>query len=359
MTVDSPANGIHKLKQLPPIMKLTSALELKHRLVTRTLRRIWTARTVAEVAMRSRRIAAREDGRAQARPRGLALGVAAGRGKGDYRLAIRVQDPEWLDSPLLEHIRREARGEVELRYTGAIHALAARRTGHWYRRRIRPLEIGISVAHKNVTAGTIGAFVRRGRSKDWFILSNNHVLADVNAGRPGDEILQPGPADGGRLRKEDIVARLAKFERISFSDPNLVDCAIARVVDGMEVVSGSIHGIGDLKGVREDDVELGMVVRKLGRTTGLKKGRVTAVALDDVAVDMGTGIASFDNQIEIESAETRAFCRGGDSGSLIVDADDRAAALLFAGADHGGTGNLGLTYANPIEAVIQALEVRF
>ena len=32
---------------------------------------------------------------------------------------------------------------------------------------------------------------------DYLILSNNYVLVDVNAGKPGDLIPQPGPFDGG------------------------------------------------------------------------------------------------------------------------------------------------------------------
>jgi hypothetical protein len=48
----------------------------------------------------------------------------------------------------------------------------------------------------------------------------------------------------------------------------------------------------------------------------------------------------------------------GDSGSLIVDDQMLAAALLFAGGDHGGSNGKGLTYANPIAAVLKALKVK-
>ena len=47
---------------------------------------------------------------------------------------------------------------------------------------------------------------------------------------------------------------------------------------------------------------------------------------------------------------------GGDSGSLIVDREMRAVALLFAGGETGGTNGLGLTFANPIGAVLSALK---
>jgi hypothetical protein len=49
--------------------------------------------------------------------------------------------------------------------------------------------------------------------------------------------------------------------------------------------------------------------------------------------------------------------QGGDSGSLIVDADRKAVAILFAGGDLGGSNGKGLTFANPIDAVLKALKI--
>jgi hypothetical protein len=64
-----------------------------------------------------------------------------------------------------------------------------------------------------------------------------------------------------------------------------------------------------------------------------------------------TLLATFDDQIEIEGDGPDAFCAGGDSGSLILDEDNRAVALLFAGTETGGTNGSGVTYANPIATV--------
>jgi hypothetical protein len=49
---------------------------------------------------------------------------------------------------------------------------------------------------------------------DYLMLSNNHVLADSNEGKPGDLILQPGSFDGGIL-SADGVATLERFEPIT------------------------------------------------------------------------------------------------------------------------------------------------
>ena len=103
---------------------------------------------------------------------------------------------------------------------------------------------------------------------------------------------------------------------------------------------------------------MGDVVHKVGRTTGVRHGRVTAFELDGVAVEYDIGVISFDNQIEIEGPGNKSFSDAGDSGSLIVDDQMLAAALLFAGGDHGGSNGKGLTYANPIAAVLKALKVK-
>ncbi len=69
------------------------------------------------------------------------------------------------------------------------------------RTRVRPAKGGYSVGHYRITAGTIATCVYDsspypGIPPRYYILSNNHVLANSNSARLGDPILQPGPADG-------------------------------------------------------------------------------------------------------------------------------------------------------------------
>ena len=67
-------------------------------------------------------------------------------------------------------------------------------------RQPRPVPIGVSTGHLNVTAGTIGARVID-ETRNVFALSNNHVYADGNDASKGDFVIQPGTLDGGhRLR---------------------------------------------------------------------------------------------------------------------------------------------------------------
>ena len=283
------------------------------------------------------------------------LGVSA-RGKRNYRLAVRLQDRALERSELVARISARAKGEVDVRYVGRIRARAT----PWYRSRQRPLLIGSStgfLASGFIMAGTLGCFVRSGFSTALYILSNNHVLADENRYPRGRPIVQPGGLDGGSPTA-DRVARLTRFVRLDPAKTNFVDAAIAKLHGSIRADVHKLRGIGTLAGQRGGDLEVGDVVHKVGRTTGVRHGRVTAFELDGVAVEYDIGVVSFDDQIEIEGAGTRAFSDAGDSGSLIVDAQMRAAALLFAGGDHGGSNGKGLTYANPIGAVLEALKVK-
>ena len=188
------------------------------------------------------------------------------------------------------------------------------------------------------------------------ILSNNHVLANENRAKKGDPILQPGHFDQGQ-NPTDGVATLLGFMKLKRIGANLVDCAVAAVNDGIQHDHRKLTGLGKLAGIGDMIVDEGTAVAKAGRTTGVTHGRVTAFEVDNVVVEYDLGYLRFDNQLEIEGAGDLPFSQGGDSGSLIVDAEHRAVALLFAGGDVGGANGKGLTYANPLAAAFSALKV--
>ena len=229
--------------------------------------------------------------------------------------------------------------------------------------RIRPAEGGYSVGHVKITAGTIATCVyeilpggsRRpthgiGIPPKYYILSNNHVLANSNAAHAGDPILQPGPFDGG-TDPADRIARLSRFVPITFDPPvprirhrNLVDAAIAE--GPFHDLDREIYWLGYVRGWRpKRKVSVGTIVQKTGRTTNYTIGRITAV---NATVDVGYGggmVARFSDQII-----TTNMSAGGDSGSLVTTPDNVAVGLLFAGSSVA-------TIANQIENVRSLMRV--
>jgi hypothetical protein len=216
----------------------------------------------------------------------------------------------------------------------------------------RPAVPGFSIGHHAITAGTFGCVVedlrRRDGGGEYLILSNNHVLADVNKGRPGDLILQPGPFAGGQF-PSDAVATLDRFEPIvlsAFPNPpgyNLVDAVVARPHES-RLITPSIIGLAMPSGISQ--AVPGMAVIKAGRTTEVTVGVVLATNVT-VAVGYGAdGIGTFRHQII-----TTAMAAGGDSGSLLMDLNLNAIGLLFAGSSI-------ITIHNHIADVEVALGVR-
>jgi hypothetical protein len=198
--------------------------------------------------------------------------------------------------------------------------------------------------------------VRDRSTGEILILSNNHVLANENNAVVGDLIIQPGDLDGG-TKSADAIGKLRSFIKLKKTGKNFVDCAVASIKSGIKSNRQKLGTFGNLAGLGLEVVVDGTDVRKVGRTTGETKGRVTAFELDNVVVEYDLGNLRFDDQIEIEGAGANSFSDGGDSGSLIFDRDRGAVALLFAGGDQGGSNDMGLTYGNPIRSVLDALKV--
>jgi hypothetical protein len=272
---------------------------------------------------------------------------------------------------------------VDVVETGAIAAHGLNRCAA-----LRPARPGMSVGHPGGNIGTIGAIVRRGEQH--FILSNNHVLALLNQASPGDPIWQPAPGDGGT--SADQVAELADFVPLRFlsedgtstdlapeseeapgcaaqlakllnffvegvrnlnrtvtalpappSVPeNHVDAALARAIDSALLDPNIVDLGGPPRGIAP--AQLGMPVVKSGRTSGVTEGKVLQV---DVTVNVryGDRQARFTDQIMVSP-----ISRLGDSGSLVVDHERRAVALLFAGSEQ-------VTVVSPIDFVLRALNV--
>ena len=286
---------------------------------------------------------------------GVALGLAPV-GRDQVHLAIRLIEQADADV-VLAGLDDGAREEVDIRVIGPVRPLSSPSPDE-LQQRVRPLRPGLSISHPDVTAGTLGGFVRRPGADQLLVLSNNHVLANSDAAALGDPALQPGVADGGTAA--DRIGTLAGFVPLTDEPGNLVDAAVAALDAGVEADPTAYPGgalLGTVAAV--DDVDPDEEVEKLGRTTGHTRGRITAVEVDGVGVQYDDGVHTFDDQVEIEGL-TGAFSAGGDSGSVIWRSRDRApVGLLFAGSTEGGSAGGGVTFANPLATVLRELGVEW
>jgi hypothetical protein len=238
---------------------------------------------------------------------------------------------------------------IEMPVAGFLSDVTTGEPAHWEThpggiRESREIIVGgLSGANTNLTgqSGTIGYFCTRRsllpRRREVHILSNSHVFADLRKATvdEGDMIMHPSPGEAATGRP---IGALVNFSAVKFDggpqDPNHVDAALAKLWEPQSH-RPLIPFVGAVKGhVAKGEVEVGEPARKFGRTTGYTEGCVFSIYLDIwVRYDRTGRSAFFANQILIEptAPQFTDFVSKGDSGSLVVDSEQHALGLIFAG----------------------------
>ena len=217
-----------------------------------------------------------------------------------------------------------------------------------------------SLAYGYIMAGTLGVALIDRTDGSEVLLSNNHVLANhdtttENRANAGDPIVQPGTLDGGSCTT-DRIGTLKRWIPFNLTGDNQVDAAIADLNNEDDALECQIGcDIGRVNGYRslgESDLEI--QVQKCGRTTGYTTGTVIDVdATVNVSYETLTPGGIVVRTITfIDQILTTAMSDSGDSGSLILDMEEKAVGLLFAGSST-------VTVANRIEVVLDLLNLEF
>lgn len=299
--------------------------------------------------------AVRDNMLAKANVIGVGVGpkITNGEETGDVALKVYVSKKGTSIPSTSDRVPKQAKGSSGAVKTDVVQLAPLRARG--FTNRLRPGLGGCSgaVDVPGLTfTGTLGLAMRgygayEGR---FFVLSNNHVLADENRSRIGDPVVQPGSLDGGKI-PDDVIGHLFDYVPLQFPSPtdprpvNHVDAALAEVNFGS--FSREVFWVGYPKGWRDrrhvyaELIGNGAVpVQKTGRTTSYTQGEITDVSFEGW-IGYSTGPAWFEDQLLIEPG---TFSDAGDSGSCILDLDEHIVGLLFAGgATH--------TIANPIDDV--------
>jgi hypothetical protein len=237
------------------------------------------------------------------------------------------------------------------------------------RTRYRPVPAGCSIGPEaSVSAGTLGGWACDNTDDTTVLLTNNHVISNLDTMPVLRRIVQPGRFDGGVL-PGDVIGRLkrhiplATVANVPGANPpaSVVDAAIGTIdVDWTSnLLQINVPVIFELQAPA-----LGMNVQKRGRTTRrTTNGRITTINLTTLVTYRNrTRLGRIQNAFVISSTDGNPFSAAGDSGSLILNqaagelnGTFPVVGLLFAGG-RDAAGN-PLTVANDINAVFGALDL--
>lgn len=196
-----------------------------------------------------------------------------------------------------------------------------------HRDKYRPALGGVSIGHKDITAGTLGIVLWSSRLEKPVILTNNHVGACSNKGNIGDPVFQPGPADHKRIEETEI-GKLADFVEIAENKKNKQDSSAIKINNLDDVKPNHIDGYGVVTGF-DLKPENNMKVRISSRTKPeMSEGQVTDTSAT-ISVKFNNFTAKFSDQIL-----TTPMSQPGDSGSIAITPKNKIVGLLFAGSSN-------------------------
>lgn len=228
---------------------------------------------------------------------------------------------------------------------------------------------GSSISVGNCSeAGTLGCLLRDGNG-DLYGLSNNHVSGSCSQAPIGMPIVAPGIMDvsaqnqhpftiGVHYRAEQLISGAADVVPYTGN----TDVAIFKI-ENPSLISSYQQDKFDTPAATMA-LTPGMVVEKVGRTTGYKKGVVLSEILGPFCVPYHASAYNFSGPVYFNSVfaiagDTGRFSEPGDSGSLIVHIDAvgqrHAVGIVFAGMADGGAPGGHLTLALPLEPILAAL----
>jgi hypothetical protein len=238
--------------------------------------------------------------------------------------------------------------------------------------RYRPVQAGSSIGPEaTVSAGTLGGWACDDTDDTIVLLSNNHVISNLDTMPVLRRIVQPARLDAGVL-PGDVIGALKRHNPVNtVANPppagtviptSVVDAAIGSIDAGIDIDHDVLQigpAIYELRAPA-----LNMNVQKRGRTTRLTtNGRITSVGMTfSCTYRNRTRISQIQNAFRITSTDNNVFSSPGDSGSLIFDqaagqlvGTRPVVGLLYA----GGSFNNGtpFTDANDINAVFGALDL--
>jgi hypothetical protein len=204
------------------------------------------------------------------------------------------------------------------------------------------------------SAGTMGALVRKPDGK-LYGLTNNHVTGGCNHTELGMFVMCPANIDAAvgqvpptAIGLHDSLTMLRSGDP-GQQDKQRLDAALFEIIDENRVTSWQGNRSYDTP-VAVAAPSANMRVRKIGRTSGETRGRITGEVASKLVIpyksDKLSGDVHYEGLWMVAGIAGEEFSTFGDSGSLVVSEDQSTAVGLVLG------GQQGITYIMRITDVL-------
>ena len=274
-----------------------------------------------------------------------------------------IEKKDLSDIPVENRIPREVLGfktDVIKVYEPKPRAFVERRNTSNY----RPIKGGIAIGTEKSgrSYGTLGWFATKDADDTVVLLTNQHVLyghGEVN----DNKVAQPFYSKSCCCEYDVIGTNIVGINNAT------VDCAIAHINSDVtkQLIINNSSSTESLRVEGTDQAIVGENVWKIGARSGYTAGVV--IDIGAVTVPAGTPTDPAGNPVTIipsqilirptgtETYENengkKAFSNYGDSGSVILDVENKVVGLLYSGDENNYS--VDITFANNINNVLTAL----
>jgi len=205
--------------------------------------------------------------------------------------------------------------------------------------------------------GTIGMIVKDKSTGLPLMLTNYHVVSSGTSVYNNSPIHQPEVITSIRNGSVDYSQREIGDTNKSFLGYHkevFIDAATSNIDLSKSKVSNEILQIGKVKGLKElKTSDEGLSVSKRGGITRLTHGFIDGVDhTTNVSYSLGNMQVKNAFRVRPNEAVNGLFSTSGDSGSVVVDDNNKIVGLLFAGSEKRGTGLIC-----PIQPVFEKLGI--
>lgn len=239
----------------------------------------------------------------------------------------------------------------------------------------RPLKGGVAISTKIMTEhneyGTLGWFATKVSDGSNVALTNAHVLyPDLYNDMPATVLTETDKLTQPEYKKTCCCEYHVIGERLIGIKNNDVDCALGRLNPDFPpaLIIGNRATTRTLRVDGRDTAIAGETVRKIGARSGYTEGIVAdiggAAAGTMISLPNGQQTRVRPNQIIVWPVDTEtyvddhfgqiAFCNEGDSGSVLIDSENKIVGLVFSADFRTASRSLGI--ANHIDRVLQSLQ---
>jgi len=258
-----------------------------------------------------------------------------------------------IDEEIKQAVLKVTNGYCEIATLSDVMLLSG---GETVSSQVLPLRIGQSITTPDGQGyGSIGLFVRKPNDDAAYFLTCAHVLAQPDG-------VDPASHDVYAVGPQDTRFKIAEWFLIRPKDLPTQDTllAMARVLPSIPLDLTGAPTIQPRVGSQIDSGSLlGQVVKKVGRSSGMTQGQVTAVDVEIVGFKyLGREAAKLDGLIEVTSPASHPFAAPGDSGSAVISETGELVGLVVASSvKQTGSKAANATYIVPIQSIMKRLNI--